>query len=139
MSYLLLDLVFLVAAAGLAGLLSARRRGARPGARRRTLAWVPLLIAGVALLALTAVFDNVMIAVGLFSYASAALSGLAVGLAPLEDFAYPLAAAVLLPALWVRLSRAERTGGPEPAGRPERARRRDHAARLAETPVEGHR
>ncbi|WP_430296696.1 lycopene cyclase domain-containing protein [Sinomonas sp. B1-1] len=138
MSYLLLDLVFLATAAGLAALLSARRRGARPGARRRTLAWVPLLIAGVALLALTAVFDNVMIAVGLFSYASAALSGLAVGLAPLEDFAYPLAAAVLLPALWVRLSRAERTGGPEPAGRPERAGRRDHATRLAETPVEGH-
>lgn len=139
MSYLLLDLVFLAAAAGLAALLSARRRGPRPGARRRTLAWAPLLIAGVALLALTAVFDNVMIAVGLFSYASAALSGLAVGLAPLEDFAYPLAAAALLPALWVRLSRAERTGGPEPAGRPERAGRRDHATRLAKTPVEGRR
>ncbi|WP_433875509.1 lycopene cyclase domain-containing protein [Sinomonas atrocyanea] len=134
MSYLLLDLVFLAAAAGLAGLLSARRRGARPGARRRSLAWVPPLVAGVALLALTAVFDNVMIAVGLFSYASAALSGLAVGLAPLEDFAYPLAAAALLPALWVRLSRAERTGGTTPAGRPGRSGRRDHARRLAETP-----
>ena len=145
MSYLLLDLVFLAAAAGLAALLSPGRRGAHPGARRRTLAWAPLLVAGVALLALTAVFDNVMIAVGLFSYASAALSGLAVGLAPLEDFAYPLAAAVLLPALWVRLSRTERTGGPEragrrePAGRRERAGRRDHARRRAETPVEGRR
>jgi lycopene cyclase domain-containing protein len=144
-SYLLLDLVFLAAAAGLAALLSARRRGPNPDARRRTPAWAPLLIAGVALLALTAVFDNVMIAVGLFSYASAALSGLAVGLAPLEDFAYPLAAAVLLPALWVRLTRAERTGGPERAGRsermgrPEPTGRRDHARRRAETSVEGRR
>ncbi len=59
---------------------------------------------GVALvltLLMTALFDNLMIGAGLFSYAPELISGLLVGLAPIEDFAYPLAAAVLLPALWV--------------------------------------
>jgi lycopene cyclase domain-containing protein len=60
-------------------------------------------MAGAGLLVLTAVFDNVMIAVGLFSYRASAVSGLSVGRAPIEDFAYPIAAAVLLPALWRRL------------------------------------
>ena len=40
---------------------------------------------------LTAVFDNVMIAVGLVTYPAEHLSGLRIGLAPLEDFAYALA------------------------------------------------
>jgi small toxic polypeptide LdrA/B/C/D len=46
------------------------------------------------------VFDNVMIASGLIAYSDAHVSGLRIGLAPVEDFAYPLAAVVLLPALW---------------------------------------
>ncbi|MCT2087458.1 lycopene cyclase domain-containing protein [Microbacterium enclense] len=69
----------------------------RPGfARRmRASAWTALV-----LIALTAVFDNVMIAVGLFSYPEEHLSGLRIGLAPLEDFAYPICAAFLVPALF---------------------------------------
>lgn len=59
--------------------------------------------AAAALVLLTAVFDNIMIAVGLFSYASHVISGLRLGLAPIEDFAYPLAAVILLPSLWVLL------------------------------------
>lgn len=62
-------------------------------------------VAVVVLWVLTAVFDNLMIAVGLFDYGTHALSGTRVGLAPLEDFAYPLGAALLLPALWVLLAR----------------------------------
>ncbi|WP_394685992.1 lycopene cyclase domain-containing protein [uncultured Microbacterium sp.] len=49
---------------------------------------------------LTLVFDNLMIAVDLFSYPQEHLSGLKLGLAPIEDFAYPLCAAFLLPALF---------------------------------------
>ncbi len=63
------------------------------------------------LVALTAVFDNVMISSGLFHYAPEHLLGLSIGLAPIEDFAYPLAGALLLPAMWVALKR-------EPAARP---------------------
>ncbi len=46
---------------------------------------------------LTAVFDTVMIATGLFHYAPTQLAGVHIGLAPLEDFAYPLAGVLLLP------------------------------------------
>lgn len=56
-------------------------------------------MAGVVVI-LTAVFDNVMIGVGLVGYDRALISGVFVGIAPLEDFAYAVAAVVLLPALW---------------------------------------
>ncbi len=57
----------------------------------------------VVMLALTAVFDNLMISSELFHYAPEHLSGISIGLAPLEDFAYPFAGALLLPAAWVAL------------------------------------
>ncbi|MFD1860490.1 lycopene cyclase domain-containing protein [Aeromicrobium camelliae] len=60
----------------------------------------------VALLLLTAVFDNLMIAVDLFRYQDDQISGIAVGLAPIEDFAWPLAAALGLPGLSLLLSRS---------------------------------
>ena len=52
------------------------------------------------LMVLTAVFDNVMIAAGLFDYGDQSLLGIRVGLAPIEDFSYPLAAVLFMPALW---------------------------------------
>lgn len=62
-------------------------------------------IAALVLIALTAVFDNIMIAVGLFTYPPEHLSGIRVGLAPLEDFSYPLCAAFVVPAVFTLLSR----------------------------------
>ncbi|PNW08285.1 lycopene cyclase domain-containing protein [Microbacterium sp. AG157] len=56
-------------------------------------------LTALVLVGLTLVFDNLMIAVDLFSYPQEHLSGLKIGLAPIEDFAYPLCAAFLLPAL----------------------------------------
>jgi lycopene cyclase domain-containing protein len=56
------------------------------------------------LVVLTAVFDNLMIAAGLFTYPEELISGVRIGLAPIEDFAYPLCAAFLLPAVWCLLS-----------------------------------
>lgn len=111
MSYLALDAVFLVVcAAATAGVArAARRRGTRRADAR--VSWPAVAIAGVVLLALTAVFDNVMIAVGLFSYDPESLSGVHLGNVPLEDFAYPVAAALMLPALWVLLRGRERRRG----------------------------
>ncbi len=63
-------------------------------------------ISALVLLALTAVFDNIMIAVGLFTYPPEHLSGLRIGLAPLEDFTYPLCAAFLVPAVYALLTRS---------------------------------
>lgn len=62
-------------------------------------AWA-LALSAAALVVLTAVFDNVMIATGLFGYADAQISGVRLGLAPIEDFAYPIAGVLLLPAIW---------------------------------------
>ena len=100
MTYLLLAVLFLAIAAAVAAVAHriAARRTTPTGAR--LIGWRPIVLAAVALLVLTAVFDNVMIASGLFTYADAHISGLRIGLAPVEDFAYPLAGVVLLPALW---------------------------------------
>jgi lycopene cyclase domain-containing protein len=69
----------------------------RPGFGRRVAASA---IAAAMLVVLTAVFDNVMILSGLFTYPAEHVSGLRVGVAPLEDFAYPVCAAFLVPALF---------------------------------------
>ncbi|MCM3503416.1 lycopene cyclase domain-containing protein [Microbacterium sp. P26] len=61
-------------------------------------------LTALVLLGLTLVFDNLMIAVDLFSYPQEHLSGLKLGLAPIEDFAYPLCAAFLVPSLFTLLS-----------------------------------
>lgn len=79
---------------------------------RRTLAAVGVALGG--LLLLTAAFDNIMIGAGLFTYSSETLAGPMVGLAPWGDFAYPLAAAMLLPGLWLLL-----TGGDAKHSRPD--------------------
>ena len=99
MTYLLLNLPFLAMTA-VVTLLTA----SRPGFGRRMTASA---IAAAVLIALTAVFDNVMIGIGLVGYDASRISGVFVGIAPLEDFAYAVAALVLLPSVWVLL------GGPK--------------------------
>ena len=96
MTYALLNVPFLVAALVL--LLVARRRTGRPtwGVVGGTL--------GVLLL-LTAVFDNVMIRVGLVAYDDALRLGPQIGVAPIEDFAYTVFAVLALPALWALLGK----------------------------------
>jgi lycopene cyclase domain-containing protein len=98
-SYWALDAIFLavVAVIGCAALVAGRRR---VGVR-----WASITLAAALLLAATAVFDNVMIGVGLVGYDASKISGAFVGVAPLEDFAYPIAAVLLLPSLWVLLDR----------------------------------
>lgn len=70
---------------------------------RRRVGWAALGLTLAVLLVMTAVFDNVMIGVGLVAYNESLISGAFVGIAPLEDFAYAVAAAVGLPSLWVLL------------------------------------
>lgn len=93
MTYWLLNLPFLTVAA-LAGILAARR-----------LSWPATGITAAVLLVMTAIFDNVMIGVGLVAYEPSLISGAFLGIAPLEDFAYALAAIIGLPSLWVLLER----------------------------------
>jgi lycopene cyclase domain-containing protein len=70
--------------------------------------WLAVLIAVGILLVFTAIFDNVLIGLGFVGYNRALISGMFIGRAPLEDFAYTVAAVVLLPSLWTLLDRKPR-------------------------------
>lgn len=75
----------------------------------------PLLLTGLVLLVLTAVFDNLIVHAGIVGYDGTKILGVRVPYAPLEDFAYTLGAVMLVPALWTWLGReraASRGGSP---------------------------
>ncbi|MGM1016951.1 MAG: lycopene cyclase domain-containing protein [Actinomycetota bacterium] len=113
MTYLTLSLWFVGAALLATALLPLASR-TRP--RPRPHLGAVLLTIGT-LFVLTAVFDNIMIGTGLFHYAPSQLVGVHIGLAPLEDFTYPLAGALLLPALWTLLVHRRGTHSSASAGR----------------------
>jgi lycopene cyclase domain-containing protein len=52
------------------------------------------------MLLLTAIFDNLIIATGIVAYESANISGIKIGVAPIEDFAYTIAAVLLITTIW---------------------------------------
>ena len=98
MTYLLLDAAFLVPLLLLAALWGGGV-GRRPwdSSTRATLAVLALL---------TALFDSLLIAFGIIDYDWSLTSGVRVGLAPVEDFAYVLATATLAPVVLRRLGGA---------------------------------
>ena len=112
MSYWLLNLPFLAAAVlvAIAALLA-----------HRAPRWRAVGLAAVVLLILTAVFDNVLVATGIVGYDPSRISGVLFGVAPIEDFAYAIAAVVLLPSLWSLLGGGLDTR-PAAATRPPGAR-----------------
>jgi lycopene cyclase domain-containing protein len=71
---------------------------------RRLRGWA-VLATVLLLCVLTVVFDTIMIDVGLYEFDPAKILGLHVWGAPVEDFAYAVAAAVGMPVLWTVLSR----------------------------------
>ncbi|MDH6532053.1 small toxic polypeptide LdrA/B/C/D [Aurantimicrobium minutum] len=101
MTYALLNTVFL----GLAlwfmviAYVVAARRGANVGTRIYKILALTLLV----MLITTAIFDNVIIGVGLVAYDPSTLLGVFIGNAPVEDFAYTVAGVMILPALWILL------------------------------------
>lgn len=72
---------------------------------RVKLHWRPLHVVLGVLLVLSVLFDNLLVAMDTFRYNPQLISGWLVGRAPIEDLAYTVAAAVLMPAIWVRLGR----------------------------------
>jgi lycopene cyclase domain-containing protein len=78
----------------------------------------PLVWGALLLVALTIVFDTLMIAADLYVFDPDLILGLYVWGAPVEDFAYALAASMLMPALWTWLGRrdAARSAPPERGG-----------------------
>ncbi|WP_349897831.1 lycopene cyclase domain-containing protein [Parafrigoribacterium soli] len=109
MNYAVLSIIFLAGAAVVLVLALALQPHRRALLRRW---WLPVAVSGVVVLVLTAVFDNVMISAGLVAYDPRVNSGLAIGSAPLEDFTYPLAGLMLLPALWLLLRKQDADARP---------------------------
>ncbi len=94
---------YLWIAAGVAVPVSAVALAVLARAGRRVL--LPALAGLVVLLALTAVFDNVIVGSGIVAYDESRILGARLGVAPVEDFSYAIVAALALPALWVLLGR----------------------------------
>jgi lycopene cyclase domain-containing protein len=79
----------------------------------------PLVWGALLLVALTIVFDTLMIAADLYVFDPDLILGVYVWGAPVEDFAYALAASMLMPALWTWLGRRSGSrGGASSGGAP---------------------
>lgn len=63
---------------------------------RKQLPWRAIFWATGALLLITAVFDNLIIGTGIVAYDEELISGIKIGLAPIEDFSYSLAGPLLI-------------------------------------------
>jgi lycopene cyclase domain-containing protein len=87
MTYLTLNLLF-IGLSLLALLLVPKNR------------WPAYLVGLLPMLILTAVFDNAIVAAGIVAYDPTKISGVMVGLVPVEDFAYTIAAVAIVPSVW---------------------------------------
>lgn len=81
--------------------------------------WIPRGITFAVLIVFSAVFDNVIILMGLVAYDTSRISGILIGVAPIEDFFYTVAAVAFLPALWDLMASgvtiANRANKPKPS------------------------
>ena len=77
------------------------------------------------LLILTAIFDNIMITAGLVDYDDDLTSGIRLGVAPIEDFAYAVAVAVFVPSVWALLTAARHPVGAVPGAGGDRSEPED--------------
>lgn len=93
MTYLVLNIIFFVPILAIAAWAYRTRRRQLPSRRALGITLIVLLVA-------TAVFDNVLIAIGIVDYNPDLILGTRLALAPIEDFAYTVGACILLPALW---------------------------------------
>lgn len=88
MTYLWLNLIFSAAAIAV-GLMFARGVSVRS-----------IVVTGLALIAITAIGDSLIVWSGIVAYDPAKILGIMVGFAPVEDFAYAIVAIVLVPVIW---------------------------------------
>lgn len=65
-------------------------------ALRKQLPWRAIARATGVLLILTAIFDNAIVGTGIVAYDENLIIGIKIGYAPIEDFAYSLAAPLLI-------------------------------------------
>ena len=63
----------------------------------------PVWLAMALVVALTLVFDNVIVGLGIVTYDPQRIIGARIGFAPIEDFAYAVVGAFLIPAIWGKI------------------------------------
>ena len=100
MSYVALTLTFLAVVIAFLVVTIVLVRGRMP--------WSTMGITLLVTLALTAVFDNVIIGVGLVAYDESLISGVKIGIAPIEDFAYTVSVVVIVSCFSVLAKRGDR-------------------------------
>lgn len=105
MSYLALAAIFVAVTLPVLAIAIITRR---PSGRW----WAAVGLTALSLVVLTAIFDSLMIAADLFRFDESALTGVHVGLAPIEDFAWPIAAAILIPSTLLFLTTRPRASPP---------------------------
>lgn len=64
-----------------------------------------VLVAMVVIVVLTAIFDSFIIIAGIVAYDTEKLSSIYIGAAPLEDFFYSVAVAIMIPSIWKGLGK----------------------------------
>ena len=95
-TYLALNLVFMLVAFVSLILISRRNPWRAIGF---TMIWMILM---------TLVFDNVIIALGIVGYDENKISGLLLGLAPIEDFSYTVVSVLAVAILWHKFTRTNK-------------------------------
>ncbi|MFM6966370.1 MAG: lycopene cyclase domain-containing protein [Rhodoluna sp.] len=95
MNYVTLNLIFLAIAVG-ALLLVPKNR------------WPAYLVGLLPMLLLTLIFDNLIVGTGIVDYDATKISGLMLGSVPIEDFAYTIAAVLIVPSVWSAMTRRKR-------------------------------
>ncbi|PFG30635.1 lycopene cyclase domain-containing protein [Paramicrobacterium agarici] len=95
MTYSLMSVPFSIVAVGIFAVGGVRAH--RTGCGGRYLASWAITVS--ALVALTLIFDNIMMAAGFFDYGTSQISGLRIGLIPAEDLLYPLAGSLFIAGL----------------------------------------
>lgn len=88
MTYFWLNLIFGVAAIA-AAMFFARGLSARS-----------IVVTALALIAITAIGDSLIVGSGIVAYDPTKILGIMMGFAPVEDFAYAIVAIVLVPVIW---------------------------------------
>lgn len=89
-TYVTLNLIFI--------LVACLAVGVRPRRPRRA-----IIATSLVLLALTAIFDNVIIGLSIVDYDPSKILGVYIGVAPIEDFMYTILALLIIPVLWKKL------------------------------------
>jgi len=93
MNYLALNVVFMLIAFVILNVINRKSPW-------RAIGWTLLVMCLV-----TLVFDNVIVGLGIVDYDSSKISGLLLGLVPVEDFAYTVVSVLAVSSIWHMMTR----------------------------------